>query len=152
MASSVDVLPEYEGLVKRLQTLAAKIAAVGTDGGAAPWLMPDRREGSAEPLWGGDLFDLEGIAKLFSRAGSNDHFVDIVTGKKSGSQGDGEVLQLMNDYMAMLQRAFMSRHTLGKCQAYSHAMSRQRGHGLDYGVLCLSALANVSRIVASGKG
>lgn len=145
MASSVDILPEFQALIKQLQTLAANLAAVEQDGGASAWLMPPRGD------WNGDLTDYVAIAKLFDRSRANQQYIDITTQKTPGSQGDAQILQLMIDYTAVLQRAFLQRQTMGKARAFAHAASRRRGHGLDYGPLGITILQQLQQLVATGK-
>jgi len=82
--------------------------------------------------WSGDLHDQEGLAKAFDRTPQYEDFQYAATA--SGVQGDFELTILQGDWIAMLERAYRSRHRTA-IRSRLHAAARHRGHAHPAGVL-----------------
>jgi hypothetical protein len=149
MPTAVDVPPEFNALIQKLQSLSSKLADAEQNGGASLWMVPAISPSSSP--WPGDVTDYVNMVKLFDRSSSNQQYIDITTAAKPGSQGDAQVLQTVIDYTATMQRAFLQRHTSNKARAFAHAATRKRGHGLDYGTFGLAVLQQLQQLVAIGK-
>jgi hypothetical protein len=143
--SRADVDPNFETQLKQLQQQAQKDSTHVVTGGTVQWMMPELKE------WSGDLFDWKGMSSPFDRSVSNQAFSKAISDPANpGTTGDGVVASLQIDYLATLERAFRSRHTMRRPRAVCHAAARKADHGNAKGAL-LASLEYVRGLVKLSK-
>jgi len=144
--AKADVDPNFETQVKELQQQNQQLVPEALKGAQPKWLMP-KKEG-----WSGDLFDWEGMHKAFNRDKSNEDFKKAIEDAKSpGTTGDLAVTTTQIDILAVMERAFRARHTMGRPRAFAHAMARRKGHGNDKGPLVQCQLEYVRGLVKESR-
>ncbi len=143
-SAKADVDENFEKQIKQLQKLADEEYTARTTGDRQKWMRPDE--------WEGDLFDIEGISESFARDSANDDFEDAVKdAEDSGVVGDLIACTLRVDYMAAMERAFRSRHTMRRPRAFAHMTGRKKGHGNDRGVLTQTTLEFVRNTIKQSQ-
>lgn len=144
--AKADVDPNFETQVKELQSQNKDLVDPALTGGQTKWLMPRDAD------WSGDLFDWDGMHKPFNRDASNQAFRDAIKDAKSpGTTGDLVVTTTQIDILAIMERAFRSRHTMSRPRAFAHAMGRRKGHGSDKGPLVQCQLEFVRGLVKESR-
>ena len=145
--SKAQIDPNFEKQIRRLRERAKEEAEAREGGNQTQWLMPE-----LEGEWEGDLFDIEGISESFARDSANDDFEDAVKdAEDSGVVGDLIACTLRVDYMAAMERAFRSRHTMRRPRAFAHMTGRKKGHGNDRGVLTQTTLEFVRNTIKQSQ-
>lgn len=141
----VDVEPILEAALKSLQDQAQAEQEARLQGNQAKWMMPPSNN------WSGDLFDVQGIEQAFDRNITNDAFTAAIADPSApGTTGDLVAASLQVDYLAVMERAFRSRH-LTRARAMCHAMGRKTGHGDNKGPLTQAVLEYVRGVVKESK-
>ncbi len=98
--------------------------------------------------WDGDLFDYAGINTAFKRKKANEDFVKATSDATSpGVTGDLIATTLQVDYLAIMGRAYLARHTMSFPRAVAHQSGRKIGQGTDKGSFGQSALEFIRQIV-----
>lgn len=146
--SRAEVDSNFEKQLKQIQLVAGQEAAARvTYATAQPWMMPTA---DAE-VWDGNLLDLAGLGKPFSREKANSYFTQAISNKdQPGVDGDCVASVLQADYLALMERAFRARHASTRPRMVMHAMARRGGHGHAQGVFG-SALEYVRGILRQAK-
>jgi len=137
--------PAFQELLEAMRQQSAD-AATNLEGGdtARPWMMPPLRD------WDGNLLDIAGIAKAFARDEPNEDYKDSLN-TDAGTVGHAMGAKLQIDYMAMMERAFRTRHaTVARCT--THAAGRRRAHGEPAGIHIGSVLQYAQDLLRSGGG
>ena len=102
--------------------------------------------------WLGDLFDIEGMSDPFNRDEANEMFVEATKdGENSGVTGDLGSTTLQVDYLACMERAFRSRHTMRRPRTMAHMTGRRKGHGNERGVLTQMNLEFVRNMIKQSR-
>ena len=114
--------------------------------GQRRWHIVDKGE------WDGDLFDLSGISKAFSREENEEDVANsIKDGANPGTSGDLIVSVMQGDYLAAQERAFRLRHQT-TVRSSMHAAARRMGHGHDKGIFKRGVKGVVENILKQSKG
>ncbi len=144
--AKADMDPVLQKQIKEVQTLSKEESEKRDTGGQVKWLMPDKNG------WSGDLFDWQGMAKPFDRSKSNESFIEAIKDPASpGTTGDMIVTTVQIDYLAIMERAFRSRHTHSFPRILTHLAGRKKGHGSNTGPLTVSVLEYVRGLVRESK-
>ena len=130
--------------LEELRTQAASLANSLQGASSRKWQVPEA-DG-----WDGNVLDLEGISKAYDRQGLNQAYEDLLKGGKGGSVGECAALKLQIDYLAVLERAFRTRH-MTSVRARMHAAGRRRGHGNKSGVFTGSIVPHVQNLLKVGQ-
>ena len=145
--SRVDVDPVFEQQIKALRLACGRVAAAVLSGEQPRWMTPELLG------WSGDLNDAAGMSAPFNRAESNEQFVEAIADPSSpGTTADLIAATTMIDYLACMERAYRSRHTMPRNRALLHAARRLSGHAHEQGALVVCALEYVRRILRQAKG
>jgi hypothetical protein len=144
--AKADIDPNFRKQIVALRTQAAAEKEARLAGQQTAWMVPDKGE------WNGDLFDREGMAKAFQRDKANEHFVEATKeGESPGVTGDLITTTLQIDYLAVMGRAFCTRHTSRRPRAMAHAMGRKGGHGNNNGTLTQAVLDYIRLTIQQSK-
>ena len=88
-----------------LQADAKAMAAAATGSGQRPWQTGPLRE------WGGDPLDIAGMAAKFDRGDVGQGYADCLSDPAApGTTADAAAIKLQNDWVAVQERAFRTRH------------------------------------------
>jgi len=102
--------------------------------------------------WDGDLFNLSGLSKAFSREENEEDVANAISDSSSpGTSGDLIVSVLQGDYLACQERAFRLRHQTPVRSAI-HSAARRMGHGHDKGVFKRGIKGVIENILKQSKG
>lgn len=142
--SKADMDPNFEKQLKKLRDHAKEQYDARKSGGQTKWFRPKH--------WEGDPTDLDGFIPPFDRDTSNDALVNAISDPKSpGTTGDVVACSVMINYLSMLQRAMVVRHTMRRVRATAHMMGRDKGHGDDQGPFIQLGLEYVRGILKQAK-
>lgn len=142
-----EVDPVFETQIRALRASCDRLARAILEGGRSRWMLPDLLG------WSGDLTDLEGMAKPFSREAANRQFVDAIADPANpGTTADLIATTTQIDYLACLERAFRNRYATPRNRAMLHAAGRLAGQAHESGVLTVCCLEYVRRLVRQAKG
>jgi hypothetical protein len=101
--------------------------------------------------WSGDVFDIAGLGKPWSRAEHGDDVVSAIKDiKDPGVIGDLIASVLQGDWLSAQERAFRERHK-SKIRVAAHAAARRRGHGHKAGLFEKGTVNYVKSIVKLSK-
>jgi hypothetical protein len=112
-------------------------------------VMADSRDWMAPPNWEGDVFDFIGIHEAFERKEQNEQYMEIMVAE-DGTLADTMPQKLQIDYIGMMERAFLARHS-SPVRAMMHAAGRRKGHGEPGGVHIGGVLQYAQDLLASAK-
>lgn len=144
--SRVDVDPVFEKQIKALQQAFKTAAEAVLEGKQPGWMTPEKLG------WDGDLSNLVGMALMFDRSTATNQFAEAISDPaEPGTTADLIAATTMIDWLACMERAYRSRHTMPRNRAMLHAANRMSGHGNDNGALVVSCLEYLRRIVAGAK-
>lgn len=150
-SSKAEVDTNFEAQLKRLQKHAEEDHTARKMADQSKWYRPDD-SATGDAGWDGDLFDLEGMGRVYTRKEANDMFLDATKDPKApGVTGDLIVTTTMVDYLALMERAFRSRHSMRRPRAVLHAMGRKFGHGHDNGVFIQAGLEYIRGVLQQAK-
>jgi hypothetical protein len=149
--SKVD--QNFETQIRQLRTRAEKQCEAYEKTGQTQWTMPEKQPpGDDAEEWDGDLFGIEGLSKPFIRTEANDDFEEAVKDADApGVAGDLIITTLQADYMATMERAFRSRHTMRRPRTMAHMTARLKGHGSERGTLTQAHLEYVRNLIERAK-
>jgi len=133
------------------QSVEALVASAKGEWESATNKGPAKNYEPALNGWSGDLFDLEGMSKAFSREENKvDMQKAIADARKSGTVGDLIASVKQGDYLAVQERAFRLKHC-GRVRATVHAGARMYGHQHKAGLLNKGVIGEVEDIVRKAK-
>jgi hypothetical protein len=107
------------------------------------------RDWMGPPTWDGDVFDFGAIHEAFERKGQNEQYMELMVAAGAGL-ADTMPQKLQIDYIAMMERAFLARHS-SPVRAMMHAAARRKGHGHAGGVHIGGVLQYAQDLLASAK-
>jgi hypothetical protein len=139
MASDLQIDKNYEEVVRSLRESALNEATTRIGGGYSlhyvipKGVPPDEKWFDKAPFFPG-------------REKLNEKFVEFLTeaakpttgnkpNPKKGAVGDGIVIAQQVDGLAVLDRAYRSRHASSRIRMLAHATARKRGHGAENGTI-----------------
>lgn len=118
---------------KKFEDLIKSVIAVQKDISEAASLGSQRRWMDFMEINKAGQFDLDAVAKIFSRASLNDEFGTLL-GKNGAQVKDFNVAKISNDVLAGMERDYVSR-TRSRIATLMHAASRSRANGKTTGPL-----------------
>ena len=131
--------------VEALRSAASEMAASVTDEHQRPWMTLDH--GS----WSGNPFDIPGMTGAFDRDDINQHYAEMLSDPANlGSLGSSLALKLQVDWLAVLERAFRTRHA-SSVRCAVHAAARRKGHSSGAGIFSIGTLGYVQNIIQKGS-
>ena len=151
MKSNID--PLFSKQVQEL-TKKAKKQKERRKGEQAEWMMPNKGD------WNGDLFKWQEMETMFGKPsrGHGEKLADMAEevlrdGESPGMAGDIIAISMQADYLAMMERAFRSRHTMRRPRAWAHAAGVHDGQGKAQGPLKQNAnefISGILKMMSSG--
>lgn len=148
MKSNID--PLFSRQANALRKQCKEEQSKRRKGEQVKWTMPEK-EG-----WDGDLFKWQEMEKMFGSAGGGlghgeelgQKYLDAVADSEApGMSGDIVVIVTQTDYLAMMERAFRSRHTMRRPRAWAHTAGVHNGQGDERGPLYQNTVTYIQGIL-----
>ncbi len=101
--------------------------------------------------WNGDPLDVPDISGKFDRAEIHENYTECLSDPESpGTTADTQALTLQNDWVAMQERAFRTRHATSVRSAL-HAAGRRKGHAHEQGVIQTGLVKYIQDVIKRGS-
>ena len=112
-----------------------------------------QRQWQVAPLrgWSGDPLDVAGVSVKFDRKAIHENYTGCLSDPdKAGTVADTQALTLQNDWVAMQERAFRTRHATSVRSAI-HAAARRSGHAHPQGVVMAGLVKYIQDVIKRGS-